>query len=268
MKYSIIVPFYSHPIDSVLAVAEGRNDTEVIISLTGEKELNSQSSMLIIVQCRGCGYGEAVNRAVEISRGDVLIVMNDDIILENDFIDKIDVLDFDILIPHVIDIKSGNTESYYAVLNSFWYSKLRTKISNKDDKYIPGSIFAVKREIFMKSGMFDKDYFMYYEDIDLSKRIKKTAKVSLAPEIKAFHKHSFSDGGMKRYYLQRNRLLMILKNCASWMLIPFVLYAMTFENLIMVVQIVRQKNLLPLKARYDFFRMFPKFFRKRHENTR
>lgn len=38
---------------------------------------------------------------------------------------------------------------------------------------VSGAFCMVKRELIMKVGLLDEDYFMYGEDIDLSYRIQK-----------------------------------------------------------------------------------------------
>lgn len=268
MKYSILVAFHSHPIDEIIKIAEESRKAEVVAAITGDSDLDAKSAALKKIYCRGCGYGEAINKAFSMSSGDFLVIMNDDVIPEREFFRKIDLMDFDVLIPKVKDFSTGETESLYAEIDAFWYARLKKTYTEDDNKLVPGSIFAVRRDVFERSGMFDKDYFMYYEDMDVSLRLKRIGRLLASTEIEAFHKHSFSDSGMKRYYLQRNRLLFIAKNCKTKTLFLFALYLLTAENAVMLFQVFRQKSILPLKARIDFFRMLPLFLRKRDENTR
>ncbi|MDD3804580.1 MAG: glycosyltransferase [bacterium] len=263
IKYSVLVPYYSHPLDELIKQADRRNDVEIIAAMTGESDVDLGRSKHKKIKCVRCGYGKAVNTAFRESGGEILVIMNDDVILEENFFEKLDSRKFEALIPRVIDAKTNETESVYAVVDIFGYGRLRKRVVSNETPFVPGSVFAIKRNLFEKTGMFDEDYFMYYEDIDFSANLIKEIFPVIASDIIAYHKHSFSDRGMKRYFLQRNRLLFILKNCSSALLVFFVLYAMTFENLVMVLQIIKQKSILPLKARIDFFKMFPLFYRKR-----
>src|SRR3989344_360711 len=61
-------------------------------------------------------------------------------------------------------------------------------------------------------GMFDDKYFLYYEDADLSMRIKKKGfKIVYVPSSIIWHKNAGSAGGsgsmLQDYYITRNRLL-------------------------------------------------------------
>jgi GT2 family glycosyltransferase len=54
--------------------------------------------------------------------------------------------------------------------------------------WISGTFFLFKREMLKEVGNFDEHYFMYYEDIDLSKRIRKKGKeIYYFPKIEITH---------------------------------------------------------------------------------
>jgi GT2 family glycosyltransferase len=62
-------------------------------------------------------------------------------------------------------------------------------------------------------GLFDEDLFLYQEDMDLGWRLRLAGWTSLlAPRSTVFHKYAFSRGGRKYYFLERNRILVLLKN--------------------------------------------------------
>lgn len=60
-------------------------------------------------------------------------------------------------------------------------------------------------------GMFDDRYFLYYEDADLSERIKRAGyKIIYTPAAIVWHKNAESSGvgsDLHDYYISRNRLL-------------------------------------------------------------
>ncbi len=54
--------------------------------------------------------------------------------------------------------------------------------------WISGTFFLFKKEILTEVGTFDEHYFMYYEDIDLSKRIREKGKeIYYFPKIEIAH---------------------------------------------------------------------------------
>ncbi len=72
------------------------------------------------------------------------------------------------------------------------------------------SALALKRV-----GLYDKRYFMYFEDVDLSVRLKKVGyKVLFNPKGMVFHKVAQSSGigsDLNDYFITRNRLLFGMK---------------------------------------------------------
>ncbi len=75
-----------------------------------------------------------------------------------------------------------------------------------------GCCFLVKREVLDKIGLFDEKFFLYYEDADLSERVKKAGyKIMYEPKAFMWHKNAVSSGGsgsvLQDYYITRNRLL-------------------------------------------------------------
>lgn len=74
-----------------------------------------------------------------------------------------------------------------------------------------GCCFLIKAEVLKKVGIFDDNYFLYYEDADLCARIKKEGyKIMYQPSAVIWHKNAGSSGSgsvLQDYYITRNRLL-------------------------------------------------------------
>lgn len=77
-----------------------------------------------------------------------------------------------------------------------------------------GGYFLLKREAAEKVGLFDDDYFLYCEDIDLSWRLMMAGyRIIFVPESVVYHKyHPAKFSKTKLYYLERNRLTTLIKN--------------------------------------------------------
>ena len=61
--------------------------------------------------------------------------------------------------------------------------------------------------------MFDEEFWMYNEDQDLGWRIWLSGlKCVLAPEAVVYHKYEFNRSIKKYYFLDRNRIIAMLKN--------------------------------------------------------
>lgn len=60
---------------------------------------------------------------------------------------------------------------------------------------ISGSFFLTRKSVLDKVGLFDEDYFMYAEDLDLSFRIKKVGlEIVYIPDVKIIHYKGVSSG--------------------------------------------------------------------------
>lgn len=113
--------------------------------------------------------------------------------------------------------------------------------------FVDGAAIFLKRKLFINLGMFDDDYFMFQEDVDLSWRAQLDG-VSLITADDAFLFHysggSTPSGGIKknindyttntfkRYLGERNTLQNILKNYSSSFLLiilPLVILSNLFE---------------------------------------
>ena len=85
-----------------------------------------------------------------------------------------------------------------------------------DIPFASGTAMLIKRQVIETIGMMDEDLFLYQEDLDLSWRARLAGwRIILAPRSKIYHSYSFSRNKDKFYYLERNRLLVSLKNYSS-----------------------------------------------------
>ncbi|MFA6306882.1 MAG: glycosyltransferase family 2 protein [Patescibacteria group bacterium] len=79
--------------------------------------------------------------------------------------------------------------------------------------YPSGAAVLFKREALEKVGLFDEEFWMYNEDQDLGWRLWLAGfKCILAREAVVYHKYEFSRSIKKYYWMDRNRLIAMLKN--------------------------------------------------------
>ncbi|MEK7551112.1 MAG: glycosyltransferase family 2 protein [Patescibacteria group bacterium] len=74
-----------------------------------------------------------------------------------------------------------------------------------------GCCMMVKRDVLETVGLFNENFFLYYEDADLSMRIKdKGFKILYEPKAILWHKNAAATGSgspLQDYYITRNRLI-------------------------------------------------------------
>ena len=84
--------------------------------------------------------------------------------------------------------------------------------STSETELATGCCMLIKKEVFEEIGLFDDNFYLYYEDADLSMRVKKKGfKIFYVPSSIIWHKNAGSAGGsgskLQDYYITRNRLL-------------------------------------------------------------
>jgi GT2 family glycosyltransferase len=87
-----------------------------------------------------------------------------------------------------------------------------------DTDFATGTCMLLTRVALEKVGTFDEKYFMYYEDTDLSQRLKRNGfDVIYVPDAHIWHKVAQSSGigsNLNDYFITRNRMLFGLKYAA------------------------------------------------------
>ena len=76
--------------------------------------------------------------------------------------------------------------------------------------YVSGCILLVKRNVFETLGLLDERYFMYFEDLEFSRRVAKRFKLYYTPKGIVYHKSGGGDSWknyseLYLYYNTRNR---------------------------------------------------------------
>lgn len=82
-----------------------------------------------------------------------------------------------------------------------------------------GNGVALRASALAQVGSFDENFFLYYEDTDLSWRLRLCGwSIRFEPRAVVWHRHSASSGlgsPLFRFHNERNRLLMLTKNATT-----------------------------------------------------
>jgi GT2 family glycosyltransferase len=95
--------------------------------------------------------------------------------------------------------------------------------NQSETDFATGCCVLIKRELLEKIGTFDKSFFLYLEDADLSLRaIQAGYKISFCPKAFIWHKNASSSGtgsSIQNYYQTRNKFLFAIKHAGhkSWL---------------------------------------------------
>jgi len=239
---------------------------------------------VIFLECpENVGFGRANNLGITHAGGKYVFLLNSDALLISDaasvffkFMEEDRHRQVGCCGAALIDsdghdqISYGNFPSFREAFSALGFLKLypnyyRTKLSsgvkNDSDKtravdYICGADMFLRKTVLEETGCFDTDFFLYFEEVELSRRIKKAGYLSvILPKVKIIHYESASLGGSllnneKAKFLAKSRHIYFRKSqgVLSAMLINkvYALQALVF--------LIVKKNLSYLKMAGILFR--------------
>jgi len=80
--------------------------------------------------------------------------------------------------------------------------------------YLSGCFMFIRTEVLKKVGLFDERFFMYFEDVDLSRRIHKYYRTVYYPEVCVYH--GFGKGSYKNFKLLRYHITSAIQYFNKW----------------------------------------------------
>lgn len=125
-----------------------------------------------------------------------------------------------------------------------------TKMFNVD--VITGCGMLMRRECLTEIGLFDEQFFMYYEDMDYCLRVRaRGLAIVVVPEAMMWHKVATSSGGSgspnERYHMAKSSVLFFRKHIYGWrwgVVIPY----RTVSAIKSIVRLVRQRRWIAARA--------------------
>lgn len=228
--------------------AQTRRDFEIVIidnSGRGLVAARNLENVRILTMDRNVGFGAAVNRAFEQSSAPYLITLNDDAVPAPGWLDalvtaaesnpQVGMCASQVrLVPGNAQSQIDSLDSAGMVIYGDGSSKQRghgepaAAYPKQEDVLLPSASAALYRRVMLnRIGLFDEDFFLYCEDTDLGLRARRAGwRCLYVPEAVVEHRYSYSSGRvstLKAYYVERNRMLVAMKNFPLRMLfrVPF-----------------------------------------------
>jgi GT2 family glycosyltransferase len=230
---AVIVSYDEEPqrlraaVDSLLA--QTRPPAEILIMNNGRAgrltdATHGYPAQVRPVECQGnLGY-IALNLAASQASGDYLVCLNPDADAQNDCVEQLAaVADSDPKVGIVgaqILLEDGRTRNAGAnplhptgISPSGGYGEPREYGEPRDVIVASGACFLARRDTFLRLGGFAEDLFLYYEDVNLSWRVRIAGlRVVYCPQAVVAHGYEFGARPMKWFLLERNRQFSVLAN--------------------------------------------------------
>jgi len=212
----------------VIMVDNGSTDDSV-------KFVEKKFPKVIIVKSKvNLGFAGGNNLGFRESRGKYILLLNNDTIVPPNFLGKlVDFMkkrsDVGIVQPRIL-FHRPNTDLHHKInsVGSFFLSTgflYHLDYGKKDyKKNTPyeilsayGACFLARKSLIDKIGLFDDNYFAYFEETDLSQRVWLSgSKVMVDPSSTIYHKGAKTSQKLPTAFIQyhsfKNRLQTYLKN--------------------------------------------------------
>ena len=78
---------------------------------------------------------------------------------------------------------------------------------------LSGCFLLMRVETVMRAGLFDERFFLYFEDVDLSRRVGRIARTVFVPHVAVVHDHA---GGVRDWRLLWHRLVSGARYFNKW----------------------------------------------------
>lgn len=262
LDVSIIIVNYntkeitSNCINSIINHTSGVGYEIILIdnaSTDGSVDLfKDNKSIILIASNVNLGFGKANNLGYSKSRGKYIFLLNSDTVLLNNavklFYDKMEECDERIACMGCLlhDAEGNRVHSYAEIptLQNFmveriwggfrWFGlkkmsmdspeRMRNNPSFFEVGYATGADLFIRRTTIEKCGLFDPDFFMYYEDPEMEFRYSKNGYQNYIydkPQIVHLEGKSFSMTKRKALIIFRSCILYLSKTSEMWKVIFF-----------------------------------------------
>lgn len=237
----------------IIIIDNNSNDTSL-------STVQAHNSVLKFKLERNLGFAKANNVGAKMAKGFLLYFLNPDATIEDNNTSLL-INDFSIesnlgiAAPKILNIDDTlqfSARMFPSFLRLFFYTygvaklfktsyttSYKLECEDHDNAIYPdwvsGAGFIVPQKLFLELGGFDEDFFLFYEDVDLCKRISDLGfKIKYNPKVIIKHKWGGSSKDLKEF-IQREELksrLMYFRKHASNIVFKSI-KALTLFNLIL-----------------------------------
>lgn len=229
-------------IDLMTVVVDNGSNEPLDVEEKDYKEIG----LKLIVNKINKGFSGGHNTAYEYAKEmgfDFFVPLNNDVLVDKDFLKEL-LIPFDkdneigLTVPKIYFTKGyeyhkdkyekGETGKVFWYAGGFMdWDNVRSVHRGVDEVdsgqydreeevgFATGACMAIKKEVLDKTGLFDENYFLYYEDADLNMKIKNGGyKIIYVPTSIIWHNNAGSSGSgstLHDYYITRNRMYFGMK---------------------------------------------------------
>lgn len=235
MKLSIIIINYNTPemtarsLRALQAASAHIGHEVILIDNNSEKKLDAEAIRELraahyIENAENLGFAAAVNQGLELARGEYIFLLNSDVIVDSDTVQKalryLDSHPQTGLAGLRLIYPDGKTQAscgrFPTLIREIWRFSMIAKIlpvgtliypqalnrrfflSDQPVDWVSGGALFIRRSLLDQIGILDPGYFFGLEDWDICFRAQQAGwKVSYLSTVPAVHYHGLSAGGRR-----------------------------------------------------------------------
>jgi hypothetical protein len=219
----------------------------------GKRLVESLPRGRFIQHDQNLGYCEGNNRAAQAAHGEHLLFLNNDTWLEPNCLElllsEVRRTGAAAAGPLVLNYEDDSFQSLGAFgFDIFGLASTRARTAETREVLMPeGCAYLIRRDLFQQLGGFDPEFFMFADEFDLSWRVWVSGHRAIAvPSARLHHRGAaqvnpaggsatveFRTSDTKRFYTNRNSLLVLLKSARHLLLllVPLQLSLLAVEAL-------------------------------------
>lgn len=276
-------PFIRECLDSALSQSRRPDEVIVIDNASADESvllIQEYPEVKLIALPVNTGYAAACNRGIDESKGELIAILNNDIILDRCWLEN--------LLKHNVDpwgfwasriLFAGDQNRIDSAGDGMAVVGAAYKIGHGDpaghhekprEVFGPCAAAALyRRSLLDHIGGFDPDFFLIYEDADLNMRARLQGyRCLFVPEAVVHHRvnatiRTFSYNYV--FYGHRNSEYVFWKNMPSNLLIRYLPERTIFNLFSFVFFSAKGQSGAFLRAKVDFLRNFSKVLEKRKQ---
>lgn len=244
-------------------------DLEILIVNNSPQEdlkflLKLDQRIKIIKAKKNLGYAAGCNLAAAKAKGEYLVFLNPDSEVNEYWLEEglrpFKSQSVGAVMSKILDSKNkkvnsrGGEINYTGIAWAGGYGEEDKKeTAPYEVGFASGASLFIKRDDFFSAGKHDPDFFMYFDDVDLSSRLRLLGKkIFCAPHSIIYHDYEFKKGDYKLYYMERNRLCFIFRNFSSKILFFSLPALILIEIAVSFYYLLILKLHLKIKADFNF----------------
>jgi len=181
----------------------------------------------LIVNTENVGFARANNQGISESRGKYILFLNTDTVLEPQAVALLleelrSNKNVGAVGPALLheekeyQVSFGKSVNFFRevvqklVLNPFYRFRLKRGPNKRRVGWLSAACLITRRDILDEVGYFDENFFLFFEDIDLCRRIRERGyELLYLPQARVYHLGGASTEGLKlfsRYHYRKSQI--------------------------------------------------------------